>query len=104
MAKFSPGIFCNNPVTVNRNNVFWMCDFDLPEPIKESKSLAQISEVHGVFCMGFYCDPQVGDLVTYRGYQWRVIGRHFYTYRHSERSQRRIPKLLLEFLGETNEE
>lgn len=103
MAKFLPGISCKNPVTINRNNVFWMVDFDLPESVKESMPLAQISEIHGLFCCGFYADPLPGDLVTYRGYQWRVIGRSFTTYRHSEKAQRTIPRLLVEFLGQADE-
>lgn len=99
MAKFSPGISCKNPVTVNRANVFWMVNFDLPESVKESKSLAELEPLHGTFCMGLYANPHVGDLVTYRGYQWRVKERQFQTYRHSAKAQRTIPKLLVEFLG-----
>lgn len=103
MAKFLDGISKESPVSINRANVFWMCDFDLPESVKESKSLIEISELHGEFLMGFYCDPQMGDLITHKGYLWKVTGRHFKTYRYKERAQRTIPKLLLEFLGEVEQ-
>lgn len=100
MAKFLPGISCKNPVSVQRKNVFWMVDFDLPDTVRENKSISELESIHGVFCMGFYADPLPGDLITYRGYQWRVTARHFNPYRHSERAERQIPLLSVEFLGE----
>ena len=100
MARFLPGISEKKALTIARANVFWLVDFDLPEGVKEQVSLKELALVHGTLLMGFYCDPLPGDVITYRGYKWRVTGRQFSPNRYRSKDNRCIPTLLVEYMGE----
>lgn len=101
MAKFLLGQFDSTNLVINRRPVSWTIDFTLPDDVRENMAAEDIRLVDGIFCMTFYSDPHVGDIIEYRGFMWRITGRHFLVNRHSKRGEpRAVPKLLVDYVGE----
>ena len=104
MVKFALGLNQITDYQIERKSVFWLVDFDLPMAVRESMSLADLRPILGSFLMGFYTDPLPGDLITYRGYQWRVIERQFEPVRFRSKDKRQVPTLLVEFVKRCSSE
>lgn len=104
MAKFLLGQSDVTEFSINRKTVQFSIDFTLPDGVRENMAADDVRLIDGVFCMSFYSDPHVGDTVEYRGFLWRITGRHFLINRYTRKGEpRSIPKLLVEFVGSTEE-
>jgi len=99
MVKFASGISTKTRYEIERKNVFWLVVFDLPDEIREKKSLLEVADICGDFVMGFYADPIPGDIIEYRGHLWRVTERVFKPNKYRSRDQRRVAKLLVDYIG-----
>ncbi|MBD2156025.1 hypothetical protein [Leptolyngbya sp. FACHB-16] len=100
MAKFLLGKFDLNELSINKKPVAWSIDFTLPDEVRENMAAEDIRRVDGIFCMTFYSDPHVGDVIEYRGFLWQITGRHFLVNRYSKRGEpRAVPRLLVDYVG-----
>jgi len=98
MVKFDSDIFQETKFKIERKSVFWQVVFDVPEQVREFLPLSELGEICGEFLMGFYADPIPGDVINYKGHQWRVTERQFSPNRYRSRDRRQVPKLIVEYL------
>ena len=99
MPKFLLGLAKKTPVSVKRNQVFFMCKFRIPEEAKESIPFVISSQVEADLLIGFYCDPLPGDLITHKSLQWKILSRNHYPTKRNSRDDKVITELILEFIG-----
>lgn len=100
MAKFLLGQSDTTEFSINKKTAQFSIDFTLPDEVRENMAADDVRLVDGIFCMSFYSDPHVGDFIEYRGFLWRITGRHFLINRYTKRDEpRAIPSLLVEFIG-----
>ncbi|MEP1079338.1 hypothetical protein NDI52_28425 [Leptolyngbya sp. PL-A3] len=104
MAKFLLGQFDSTDIVINKNPVSGSVDFTLPDDVRENMAAEDIRVVDGIFCMTFYSDPHVSDVIKYRGFKWRIVEREFLVNRHSKRGEpRAVPTLLVEYVGKVED-
>lgn len=105
MAKFELGNNVKNTLQVPKTTAGYLIDFDLPTEVKDRLPATVVAEINGVFCMGYYDVPQVGDRVVHKGHEWRIIERIVYVTRYrSKREKKQVPLLKVEYLGESKPE
>ena len=91
------------PVKVSKKQVFYMCAFRLPEALKEKTPYSELAGVEADLLMGLYSEPMPGDILTYRGADWRVVCRHFHPTRRGSKEPKIIGRVILDFIGQSND-
>lgn len=89
---------------ISKKNYPYLVEFNTPEHLREQLPYLELEKIHGSFLMdGFYSDPMIGDIITYRGYEWRIIGRKYPVRRFTEEGKKRVPTLIVEYLGQATD-
>jgi hypothetical protein len=84
---------------ISKTPTLWSVDFELPEAVRDTLSMAEVGRLEGIFLMSFYEPPLVGDRVEYRGFEWEVVSRWHLAHRHQKHDQREVSRLFVKFLG-----
>lgn len=74
---------------------------ELPESVKERLSRATVKEITGIRVMRFHTPPVPSDTIEFKGYLFKVLGRHHEDLKvkgSHERSKMAI--IITEFIGE----
>jgi hypothetical protein len=99
VAKFLLGLSERTTFLINKKCIQWGIDFTLPDEVRESMPSDEVIKLNGIFVMDFYSDPMVGDRITYKGHQWRIVGRQFAITMHQKREPKTVPTLVVEYEG-----
>lgn len=99
MTKFSLAGHIRKTVTVARNQVFFQCQFRLPDDVKERVPFADTRQIEANLTMGFYCVPAPGDEIIYADLLWKVRSRRHWPTRRSTQDKKVVAALILDFAG-----
>lgn len=76
---------------------------ELPESVKETLPRTVTKAIEGIRIMRFYTPPVSGDTIEFRGFIFKVLGRHHEDVKVKGSPQKdRMPIVITEFSGETN--
>ncbi|UBF26412.1 hypothetical protein K9N68_33770 [Kovacikia minuta CCNUW1] len=90
---------------VNRKHYPYLVEFNTPEHLREQLTYLELEQLHGSLLMsGFYCDPILGDHITYKGFEWRIIARKFHVTRFVDSGKLQVPTLVVEFIGKAEDD
>jgi len=95
MPKFALPLKTPKPVTVNRKQVFYLCQFRLPEDCKEHVPYSDTRHLEVDQLMGFYSQPSVGDLVEYFNIDWVISAVIHRPSKRYSRDEKFITRLLI---------
>jgi hypothetical protein len=73
---------------------------ELPESIKETLPRTVTKAIEGIRIMRFYAPPVPGDTIEFRGFLFKVLGRHHEDLKVKGSPQKdRMPIVITEFIG-----
>jgi hypothetical protein len=73
---------------------------ELPESIKETLPRSITKAIEGIRIMRFYAAPVSGDTLEFRGFIFKVLGRHHEDLKVKGSPQKdRMPIVITEFIG-----
>lgn len=102
MPEFSLGFAKEKTVRVNRRQVFFICEFRLPDEVKEHIPFDETALIESDRLMGFYCVPANGDEINFMGHKWSVRTKAHWPSRRSSRDKKIIPIVKLDYQGLTD--
>jgi hypothetical protein len=97
MPEYNLGNSQQSVIRIRRNSVFFLCRFHLPEPVKEQMAYAKSCQIEGDHVLAFYCDPMLGDRVSWGGFEWTLVQRHHVPVKRQSRQRKQVTTLLFEW-------
>jgi hypothetical protein len=76
----------------------------LPDEAKETMPLALVKSIDGNRILRFYTPPVKDDVIEFRGHLWAVIGRFHECQIKGSPKPDRLPTVLTQYLGRSEEE
>lgn len=76
--------------------------FEFPEEVRETTPRAVLKAIEGIRVLRFYTPPVSPDTIEFRGFLWRVLGRHHEDVKVKGSPQKdRMPIVITEYIGPT---
>jgi hypothetical protein len=80
------------------------CRFEFPEEMRETTPRIVLKAVEGIRILRFVTPPVPSDTVEFRGYLWRVLGRHHEDVKvKGSPLKDKMPIVITEFVGAVEE-